>query len=85
MNWKHCSLSLAASLVLSACVSTGPSKDEVAYGKVYISLPDKGGLVRAQENELIPYAKSQGFYCISPEDLELFLVEWEAAQKADKE
>jgi hypothetical protein len=69
-------------VAVSACVHAPDTLDQ---GKVYISFPDRGGLVREQAKELIPYEKSHGYYCISPEDLELFLIEWEHSQQIDRE
>lgn len=77
--WKICSLSFLATL-LSNCAAI-----ETVQGKVYVSDPHQHGIVRSQAGELIPYEKTKGFYCISPEDLELFLVEWENSKRADRE
>ena len=38
--------------------------------KVYESIPVAGGLVRKQDNELIPYRFSRGYFCASKKDLE---------------
>jgi len=38
---------------------------------VFVSDPSKGGLVRFQANQVIPYAETKGYFCISAEDLEL--------------
>jgi hypothetical protein len=80
VNWKNSWLIFA--VIIATLVSC---KREEVQGRVYISDPRQGGIARAQVGELIPYSKTAGFYCISPEDLELFMVEWEAAQNADKQ
>ena len=41
--------------------------------KIYVSLPDRGGLVRSQENEVIPYSESKGYFCMSREHLILLI------------
>lgn len=58
----------ASSLLLAtACASTGP--------KLYLSRPAKGGIVRAQEQEFVPYSETDGWYVVTPEDLELIVLE----------
>jgi hypothetical protein len=41
--------------------------------KIYSSQPDKGGLVRAQANEFIPYQQTKDFLCLTPSDAEALL------------
>lgn len=43
--------------------------------RVYVSLPERGGLVRTQADELVPYGSSQGFYCVPGSDLEILILE----------
>lgn len=51
---------------VSSC-GTGPDV------KVYSSQPDKGGLVRLQENEIIPYLQTKDYLCLNPSDAEALL------------
>lgn len=78
--WKRLWRSSLVSSVLF--LTPGCKEPDAVRGKIYISDPRQGGIVRSQVGELIPYAKTKGFYCISGEDLELFLIEWENGLKA---
>lgn len=86
MTWNSSWLIFAATIVLSnaGCAFLTTKNDDTVTGKVYISDPRQGGIVRAQTGEVIPYSKTKGFYSISPDDLELFLAQWEAAQQCEK-
>lgn len=68
-------LSLFFASSLLGCATLGP--------KVYVSRPAKGGAVRAQSQELIPYVDTDGAYLIFPKDLELIILE--ARQRSGKE
>ena len=52
---------------ISKCDNGGPDI------KIYISKPEKGGLIRFQENEFIPYKDTKDFRCLSKEDFDAFL------------
>lgn len=41
--------------------------------KIYSSQPDKGGIVRKQDQEFIPYQQTKDYYCLSPSDAEALL------------
>lgn len=58
---------MLSALSLAACTHA-PSV------KIYVSKPAQG-LVRSQDKEVIPYDKSDGFLCISPEDYEVMATE----------
>lgn len=62
------SLFLVVSLILLSCKTTGNIPV-----KVYVSKPDKGGIYRKQENEIITYDKTDGYFCMSGPDFEVLL------------
>lgn len=41
--------------------------------KVYYSMPNRDGLYRKQENELVLYRDSEGYRCLNPSDWEAVL------------
>lgn len=51
----------------SDCGSQGPQV------KLYVSNPEKGGLVRSQANELIPYANTKGYIALTADDAKTLL------------
>jgi len=55
--------------LLSASCPKGP---EV---KVFVSVPQRDGIYRAQDKELLPYKETFGYYCMSKEDFKA-LVLW---------
>lgn len=42
---------------------------------IYVSMPEQGGLVRKQADEIIPYAKTRGFFCTTPQGMEVIIIE----------
>lgn len=67
--WKSCAI------VLLASCSHNPRV------KIYVSLPERGGLVRQQDNEVIPYAESKGYFCINGDGLEVMMMESQRGEK----
>ena len=59
------SFAIALFCLMAACASVPAPGPDV---RVYYSNPDKGGLVREQTAELLPYADSRGYLCLPPED-----------------
>lgn len=59
-------ISLVASL--TACAHT-------TRVKIYVSRPEKGGIERAQAKELIKYQDTAKYFCVSPEDMEIWITE----------
>ena len=53
------------SLLLMSCKSISV--------KIYAVDADAGGLVRKQENELLPFDKAKGYLCTSPSDFETIM------------
>jgi hypothetical protein len=49
--------------------------------KVYNSNPAKGGLVRAQANEIIRYEDSKGFKCLNNEDAKTLFNDYVACKR----
>lgn len=41
--------------------------------KIYLSMPDKGGLYRAQAKQLILYKDTANYRCVDPSDWEAIL------------
>jgi hypothetical protein len=62
-TWKKrsTSISLVLFFILSSCGTPGT-------GKIYSINAAKGGFVRQQENEILPFEKTEGYFCESPED-----------------
>lgn len=61
-------------LVLTSCASTGGGFTPSPV-KFYVSKPKQGGIVRAQAGERIPYADTDGWIVVSPDDMELLILE----------
>lgn len=53
-----------AILLLPACGSTPPKDVEVYY------LEPAQGLIRKQENEVLPFPKAKGYFCANPKDFQ---------------
>lgn len=52
--------------------------------RVYVSDPDRGGAVRMQGDEVIPYAKTKGMIMMTAEELELVAVEFLLSDEGDE-
>lgn len=75
MTWK---ISLIASLVfVSGC------KEDMGF-KLYISNPSLGGITRAQDSELIPYDKTEDFYCVSESTMRRLAEMYRSCQELQK-
>jgi hypothetical protein len=58
-------------LCLSLFVSCMTNRDgDGPIVKIYVSNPEKEGLVRSQENEIIKYSDSAGYRCLNKEDFD---------------
>lgn len=64
-------------LFLAAC-STGPTPGPDA--PPYFSKPNEGGVVRKQNNELVPYSSTEGWYCHPAREYEQ-IINWCVAPK----
>lgn len=62
-----------SALALMGAQSCEKSLPEGLNVKVYLSMPEQGGLVRAQANEIIKYENSSGYLCLSEADTEALL------------
>lgn len=67
---------------LASCASmpSGPGPKIVPYS----SQPEKGGMVRTQNNEVVPYLDSKGWVCHPPKDYKE-LINWCVAPDPVKE
>lgn len=71
VNLRRCGLICLAALSLAGC------KDEDSVIAIYVSKPAEKGFVRKQKSgtdkrpALLPYAETDGYFCVSGEDLEL--------------
>jgi hypothetical protein len=48
---------------------------------IYYLDPAKG-LVRSQDNQVIPFSQAKGYFCLSPSDTEALVTELKACQQA---
>lgn len=62
-----------AAITLMGAQSCEKSLPQGLNVKVYLSIPEQGGLVRSQDNEVIKYEHSQGYLCLSEPDTEALL------------
>lgn len=54
-------LLISVSVILASCGTPGSVK-------VYSINADKGGFIRSQDKEVLPFGKTDGYFCESPED-----------------
>lgn len=65
---------LVALLFLSLFASCMTNRDgNGPIVKVYVSKPEQGGLVRAQENEIVKYEESANYRCLNKEDFDALI------------
>lgn len=63
--------------VISACGHAGLKV------KVYVSKPQYGGIVRLQDDEVVPYGMTNNFRCVSKEDFDSILLTLKQCQIGD--
>ena len=76
MQWKTLSLVSFLGVLLANAVSCGQGLKV----KIYRIDVAKGGLARKQANEVIPFDRSEGFYCASRSDFEAIVTEYKTCR-----
>lgn len=63
-------LSVLSILIVTGIMACSTSAPRGPIVKVWVSKPDRGGLVRSQDNQIIKYEDSLNYRCMSKKDFD---------------